>query len=146
MKSVVELDVSVPQRRLSELFLNSELSTEWMDDVERYEAISSEPGMPGSKYRLVPKSGSMVFVATVISRSLPSEASLQLDTSSVTVSVTGRFVPLSPDRTRLLSEEVFRFKGLYNKLLCYLARGAITKAHRRHMEAFKRFAKSRVGA
>lgn len=140
MKSVVELDVSVPQGRLSELFLNPELSTEWMDDVERYEAISGEPGMPGSQYRLVPKSGSMVFVATVISRSLPGEASLQLDTSSVTVSVTGRFVPLSPDRTRLLSEEVFRFKGLYNKLFGYLARGAITKAHRRHMEAFKRFA------
>jgi hypothetical protein len=47
MKSVVELDVSVPKGRLSEMFLNPELSTEWMDDVERYEAISGEPGMPG---------------------------------------------------------------------------------------------------
>ena len=75
MKSVVELDVSIPQGRLSELFLNPEL---------------------------------------------------KLDTSSVTVSVTGRFVPFSPDRTRLLSEEVFRFKGLFNKLLGYLARGAIS--------------------
>lgn len=35
--------------------------------------------MPGSTYRLVPKSGAMIFVATVVSRDLPNEICLSLD-------------------------------------------------------------------
>jgi hypothetical protein len=53
-----------------------------------------------------------------------------------------RFVALSSERTRLISEEVFRFKGLFNKVFGFLAQRSIKKAHRRHMEAFKRFAEA----
>jgi hypothetical protein len=140
MKNVIELDINLPQERVAALFADPRNTTKWMDDVERYEPISGEPGMPGSTYRLVPKTGKMVFVATVISRTLPNEARLTLDASSVSVSVTGTFVAVSPDRTRLVSEEVFSFKGLFNKLFGFVAQGSIRNAHRRHMEAFKRFA------
>jgi hypothetical protein len=47
---------------------------------------------------------------------------------------------LSPGTTRLVSEEVFTFKGLLSKAFGLLARPAIRRAHRRHMEGFKRFA------
>jgi hypothetical protein len=140
MRSVVELEVDVPQERLAALFADPDNSTRWMDDLERYEPMSGEPGMPGSTYRLVPKTGKMVFVATVISRKLPNEVRLNLDASSVAVSVTGTFVALSSDRTRLVSEEVFSFKGPFHKLFGLVAQRAIRNAHRRHMEAFKRFA------
>jgi hypothetical protein len=90
----------------------------------------------------VPKKGKMVFVATVLARDLPAESRLSLDASNVTVSVKGILVPLSSDRTRLTSEEVFRFKGPLNRIFGFLARGAIKNAHRRHMEAFKRFAET----
>jgi uncharacterized protein YndB with AHSA1/START domain len=140
MKNVIELDINLPRERVAALFADPRNTTKWMDDVERYEPISGEPGMPGSTYRLVPKTGKMVFVATVISRQLPDEARLTLDASSVAVSVTGTFVAVSPDRTRLVSEEVFSFKGLFNKLFGFVAQSSIRNAHRRHMEAFKRFA------
>ena len=140
MTSVVDLEIDVPQARLAELHANPELSTEWMDDVERYEAVAGQPGMPGFQYRLVPKTGSMVFVATVVSRNLPNELRLQLDATHVGVSVTARFLAVSPQRTRLTSEQVFRFRGLLYRALGLVAGRAIRKAHRRHMEAFKRFA------
>jgi|SRR5947208_3617425 len=143
MKSVVELDINVPQARLADLFANAENSPRWMDDLDRYEAISGEPGMPGSKYRLVPKKGAMVFMATVIARDLPVQARVNLDAPNVAVSVTGTFEALSPSTTRLVSEEVFRFKGPVNKLFGLIAQRAIRAAHRRHMEAFKRFAERR---
>jgi len=139
MRSIVELDIDAPLARVAALYANPELSTEWMDDIERYEPISGEPGAPGSRYRLVPRKGSMLFVATVIARDLPNEARIRLDAPQVTVFVTGRLAALSPDRTRLVSEEVFHFKGLLHGVLGFLARGAIKKAHRRHMEAFKHF-------
>ena len=44
-----------------------------MDDVDKIETIIGQLGMPGSKYRLVPKKGKMVFVATVLVRNLPAD-------------------------------------------------------------------------
>ena len=142
MKSVIELEIDVPQARLAALFADPQQNTRWMDDVERVETISGQLGMPGSQYRLVPKKGKMVFVATVLARKLPTESHLSLEASNVTVSVKGTLVALSSDRTRLTSEEVFSFKGPLNRVFGFLARGAIKNAHRRHMEAFKRFAEA----
>jgi hypothetical protein len=53
---------------------------------------------------------------------------------------------LSDRKTKLISEEHFTFKGAIGKILGFLARGAIKRAHRRHMEAFKRFVESHVAA
>ena len=142
MKSVVELEIDVPQERLAALFADPRQNTKWMDDLDRVETISGQLGMPGSQYRLVPKKGKMVFVATVLSRDLPTESRLNLEASSVTVLVKGVLVALSSQRTRLTSEEVFTFKGPLNKISGFLAKAAIKNAHRRHMEAFKRFAEA----
>lgn len=79
-----------------------------MDDVDRIETISGQLGMPGSKYRLVPKKGKMVFVATVLARNLPAESHLSLEASNVTVSVKATFFALSVDRTRLTSGVQFQ--------------------------------------
>ena len=139
MKSVVELEINVPQTKAAELFADPENSLKWMDDLEKYEPISGPTGMPGSKYRLVPKTGNMVFVATVMARDLPDEVRLILEASNVVVSVNDRFVALSAETTRLVSEEVFSFKGMFNKIFGFFAGRKIKEAHRRHMEAFKRF-------
>jgi hypothetical protein len=143
MIGIVELDIHGSQDSIATLFADPENNPKWMDDVKRYEPLSGEQGMPGSTYRLVPKKGSMVFVATVVSRDLPNEIRLSLDASNVVVSVTARFISLSAEKTRLVSKEEFRFKGLVSKLVGFFARGSISKAHRRHMEAFKQFAEQR---
>jgi hypothetical protein len=140
MKSVVELDVKVRQAKLAELFTDPQHNPEWMDDVERIEPIGGDLGKPGSTYRLVPKQRKLIFVARVISLELPTEVKLILDAPSVSVLVTGKFLALSEETTRLVSEEIFSFKGIFGKLFGLLARGAIKSAHRRHMESFKRFA------
>jgi hypothetical protein len=142
MKSVVELDINLPQAQCAELFADPNNNPKWMDDIERIEPISGKLGEAGSVYRLVPKSGKLVFVATVVSRELATELRLLLDATSVSVSVTGKLVALSERTTRLISEEIFSFKGLFNQIFGFLARGAIKRAHRRHMESFKRFAES----
>ena len=142
MKSVVQVDIDVPRERLASLFADPTLSTKWMDDIERYEPIGGQPGAPGSTYRLVPKKGDMIFMATVIANELPNESRLRLDADNVTVAITARYVAIAAERSRLVSEEVFTFKGLLPKVGGFLARGAIHRAHRRHMEAFKRFAEA----
>jgi hypothetical protein len=81
-----------------------------------------------------------VFVVTVLWRDLPSELRLRLEAAGLTVLVTSRLSALSPQRTRLTSEEAFEFEGLFGKIMGVLARWAIHKAHRRNMTAFKRYA------
>jgi hypothetical protein len=142
MKSTITIEINLPQARVAELFSNPGHTTRWMHDIERIEVVSGELGMPGSKYRLVPKKGSMVFIATVLGRDLPNQVRLSLDSSNVAVSVTGTFKALSPSKTLLVSQEVFRFTGLISTIFGFLARFIIRKAHRRHIEAFKAFAET----
>ena len=143
MKSVVELEINAPKHRVAALFADPNNNTRWMDDLEKIEPISGEPGMPGSKYRMVQsRPRRMTFIATVTARNLPDESALQLEAPNVVVSVTDRFAALSPQATRLISEEVFTFKGLFNKMFGFLVQKNIRNAHRRHMQSFKRFAES----
>lgn len=143
MKDLVELDITLPQARLAELIADPQNAPEWMDDVERIEALSGTPGEPGSIYRLVPKRGKLVFVATVLARDLPAESRLVLDAPGVSVSVTGTFRRLSDRESRLTSEETFVFNGTCGKIAGVFARASIRRAHRRAMESFKRFAEAR---
>jgi hypothetical protein len=140
MKSTITVEINLPQAEVAELFTNPQHTTRWMHDVDRIEVVSGEAGAPGSKYRIVPKKGNMVFVATVLARDLPTESRLRLDSPGVVVSVTGTFRPLAATKTLLVSQEVFSFKGVISAIFVFLARFAIRKAHRRHIEAFKTFA------
>ncbi|MGZ6143608.1 MAG: SRPBCC family protein [Myxococcales bacterium] len=140
MRSVYEGEIAVPKERLAALYSSPDNNAKWMDDLDRCEPISGDLGSVGSTYRFIPKPGGMAFVATVTVRNLPDEVGLILDSPGVRVSVNGKFVALSPTTTRFTSLEEFTFNGLFGRLFGFLATGAIRKAHRRHMEAFKRFA------
>jgi hypothetical protein len=140
LKSIVQVDIDLPHARLASLFADPTLSTKWMDDIARYEPISGQPGAPGSTYRLVPRNGDMIFVVTVIANDLPNESRLRLDADNVTVAITARYLAVSSERSRLVSEEDFTFKGMVGRIGGFLARAAIHRAHRRQMESFKRFA------
>jgi polyketide cyclase/dehydrase/lipid transport protein len=139
MKSLVELDIDLPQEKLAELFADPRNNPKWMDDLARIEPVRGELGEAGSVYRMVPKQGP-VFVATVLSRRLPEELRLSLESPGITVAVNGRLIRLSERQTRLVSEETFEFEGAFNKVSGFIAQKAIKAAHRRHMQAFKRFA------
>jgi hypothetical protein len=141
MKSVVNLTIDAPQAKVAALMAEPANNARWMDDTE-YQPVSGTPGQPGSTFRLIPKDGTPAFVATVVARNLPNELRLLLEAPAVDVEITDRFVALSPQKTLLVSEEVFRFKGAKGTVAALFARRAIRSAHRKHMESFKRFAEA----
>jgi hypothetical protein len=140
VKDVVRIEIEAPLRRVADLFADPENATKWMEDVIAYEPVSGASGMPGSRYRLVSNDQRMTFTATVVSRDLPEESRLILESPTVQVDVKTTFAALPSGHTELVSEEIFRFKGLFAKVFGFFARRAIGNAHRRHMESFKRFA------
>lgn len=139
MKSVVHVEINAPHSEVAVLFADPRNNPKWMHDLDRCEPVSGELGMPGSMYRLVPKSGNMAFVATVISRDLPHELRLHFDHANVEVAITGRLKALSPTSTELVSEEVFTFKGILNAIFSIFAWKTIRTVHHQHIEDFKRF-------
>ena len=141
MKSIVEVEINKPQREVAALFADPSNNPKWMHDLDHYEAITENQGLPGSKYRMVPKKGKMIFVATVVERTAE-ELTLDLEASNVHVSVNGKLKSLSPEKTRLTSEEIFTFKGLINKVFGVFAGNSIKRVHRKHIEDFKKFAES----
>ncbi len=142
MKSVVEVEINMPQQKVAELHADPRNNPKWMHDLARYESVSGEVGMPGSTYHLVPKKGDMIFLATVVERNLPNELKLHLEAEGVSVEVTAKFIALSPEKTKLVSEQVFTFKGQDNTSISPDIENAIKTAHRSHIEGFKRFVES----
>jgi hypothetical protein len=142
LKSVVELDIKAQQALVADLFMNPSNNPRWMPGVAGIEPISGEPGEPGSVYRMVPRHNQRVFVATVLASHPPDETRLSLVAPDTSVSIRVRLHKLAWNRTRFISEETFRFNGLKGWVAGLLARPAIKRAHRQHVEAFKRFAES----
>lgn len=145
MKSIFETEINVPQAKLAEFYADPENNIKWMADLERCELICGKLGMPGSQYWLVPKNGKRVFVVTVILRDLPNELKLHLESASVNVLVTAKFIALSADKTKFISEEIFTFNGWRNKISGFLAMPLVRQAHHKHMNDFKRVVMSRYG-
>ncbi len=144
MTSRVELEIEARQEPLAQAFAEPRNNPAWMEDIDRIEPVSGEPGQTGSTYRIVPKRGDRIFIARVVHRALPAQLKLLLDSPQVSVSVTDSFQRITDSRTKLVSEEVFTFKGIFGKVGGLLGRSAIRQAHRGHMEAFKRFAETRL--
>ena len=144
MKSVFEIEVNVPQEKLAELFAEPENYKKWMGDLEGFEIISGKPGMLGLKYRLMQKNGNKKtdFIATVTASNLPNEFSMTIQEPDVAqVSVTGQFVALSADKTKLISKEEFKFKGISNKIGGLLYQQSIKGDHHHYTMNFKHFEK-----
>ena len=142
MKSVVEVEINKPQQESAELYADPRNNLKWMHDIARYEPLNGKEGMPGSSYRLVPKEGDLIFVATVVERNLPDELKLHLEGSDADVDVKGTFRSLSPTRTKLISEEVFTFKDGGDETISPSVKEDIRAAHHRHIEDFKSFAEN----
>ncbi len=145
MKSVFEIEVNVPQEKLAEMFADPENYRKWMGELQGYEIISGKPGMVGLKYRLMQKNGDKKndFIATVTARSLPNEFSMTIEEPDVAqVSVTGQFIALSPEKTKFISKEEFKFKGISNKIGGLLYQRSIKGDHHHYTMNFKHFAES----
>jgi hypothetical protein len=138
MKSVVELEINATRDRVAALFSDPRNMVKWMDDMD-YEPLTGPQGEPGSTYHLGQRDG-MWFTATVLAKNLPKEMQLRLDLPDLEVAITDKFVALPSGHTKLTSTEDFRWKGILSRLKGVFARGAMKRAHRRHMESFKQYA------
>jgi len=144
MKYTFETEINAPLEKVAELAGNPDHRKKWMQGLESDEHMSGTPGVPGAKSRLVFRTGNVriAMIGTVTSRNLPYALSETFEASNVLTLVKNRFVALSPQKTKYVSEQEFRFKGLLNRVVGFLLQAEFKKQTREHMEGFRRFAEN----
>jgi hypothetical protein len=140
MRSIAVLEIDAPPEGVSERYADPRNNEKWMTELERFEALSGDPGMPGSRYRLISDLPHLNFIATVVERRLHESVKLRLEAPSLSIDVHVTFTALRGDRTRFRSTEVFRFKGLFGRAMSLFARKSIHATHLQQMNAFKAYA------
>jgi carbon monoxide dehydrogenase subunit G len=141
MKYTAEIDIQKPLDKVIELFDNPDNLPKWMEGLQSFEHISGTPGQPGAKSRLKFKMGKreMEMIETIETRNLPHEFTGRYEAGGTVNIVKNRFVKLSENRTKYISEQEFQFKG-FMKIIAFLMPGMFKKQTMKFLKAFKAFA------
>ena len=142
MRYTFETEINASREKVAELAGNPANRLKWMDGLKSDEQISGTPGMPGAMSRLVFQTGKMEITmnGTVTAWNLPDAFSETMDASNAFITITSRFVALSPQKTKYISEQDYNFKGVLNKIVGFLLQAEFKKQALTHVENFKRFA------
>jgi hypothetical protein len=143
MKYSVDIDIHLPIQKVIELFDNPNNMKLWMEGLQSFEPISGAAGQVGAKAKLKFKMGSreIEMIETITVRNLPHEFSGTYEAKGVYNIVKNKFVSLSPDKTKYISEQEFHFKG-FMKIIGFLMPGAFKKQSIKYLTDFKNFAES----
>lgn len=143
MKYTTEIEIDKPIDEVVALFDNADNLGKWMEGLQSFEHLSGEPGQVGAKSKLVFKMGKreIEMIETITVRNLPDEFSGTYEAKGVFNIVKNKFVPLSENRTKYISEQEFQFKG-FMKIIGFLMPSAFKKQSVKYLKDFKEFAES----
>lgn len=141
MKFTTTIDINSPIDKVIALFDNPDNMSQWMEGLQSFEHLSGTPGQPGAKSKLRFKMGKreVEMIETVTVRNLPHEFSGTYQANGVFNIVKNKFVKVSEDKTRYITENEFQFKG-FMKLIAFLMPGAFKKQSMKFLQHFKEFA------
>ncbi len=141
MKFTTEIEINKPIDQVIELFDNADNMDKWMDGLQSFEHLSGTPGQVGAKSRLKFKMGKreIEMIETITVRNLPDEFSGTYEAKGVFNIVKNKFVKISEDKTKYITENEFQFKG-FMKIIAFLMPGAFKKQSMKYLEDFKKFA------
>jgi len=140
MRYTTETTIDAPREIVVELFTDPTHFADWQPGLERYELIKGSQAQDGAEAELVTRAGSRTTAMTEIveHNSLPDELDVIYETKGVWNRSVNRFVSESPESTRWVSDNEFRFTGARKALA--LLPGSFKKESAETMERFKTFA------
>lgn len=137
-----EITIAAPREKVVALFTDPAHFPDWQPDLICYELVSGRQAQTGTKAELTTRAGNRVtgMTETVENNNLPDELVVVYETHGVWNRNANRFFAESPDTTRWLSENEFRFTGARKAL--GLLEGSFKKESMGVMERFKAFVES----
>ena len=146
MKYTLEIDIDLPREKVIELFDNTDNMFKWMEGLVGFEHLSGEAGQEGAQSRLKYKMGKreIEMIETITKRNLPDEFTGTYEAKGVWNEVANRFVEVSPEKTKWITDHEFRFTG-FMKVIGFLMPGSFKKQSYKYLELFKKFAEEEAG-
>lgn len=140
MKYTSEIEIDKRIDRVIELFDDPKNLPKWMKGLESFEPISGRAGHVGSKSRLKFKMGKREFemIETITVRHLPEEYTCTYELKGVNNIVKNKFIRLSDERTKYITEQEFQFSG-FMKIIGFLMPTAFKKQSMKYLIDFKNF-------
>lgn len=134
-----EVVINAPRDEVVRLFVDPEQFDQWQPDLVCYELVSGEQSQPGAVAELTTKAGSRVtgMTETIESNNLPDEIVINYETHGVWNRNANTFIAETPDTTRWVSENEFKFTGARKALA--LLEGSFKKESQTVMDRFKAF-------
>lgn len=147
MKYSVDVDIDLPRDRVIELFDNADNMPKWQPELISFKPLSGEPGQVGSTSQLVYKMGEkeLEMIETITERKLPNLLSGTYEAKGVYNEVSMEFTSLSAHKTKLTSNNIFRFSG-FMAIMSFFMKGAFKKQTLKYLVLFKEFAESSSNA
>jgi len=146
MKYQLDIEINKPREQVVELFGNPENLAFWQPGFVSIEHVSGEAGKAGSVSRLTYMHGKankiMVMEEVVNVSNLPDEYSGTYRANMMNMTVGYRFEEISPDKTRLITDNEAEVKGIVMKLMTKLMPGCFKKQSFLYMANFKAFAET----
>jgi len=142
MKYEVDEIIDLPRSKVIELFDSEENLFKWQKGLVAVEHLSGDKGEVGAKTKIIFEMGKrrVEMIETITEKSLPDLFTCTYEADSVFNIVNTRFVEEAPDKTRIISENEFRFSSIFMKLMGLFGKKMFSKTTCSYLEAFKNFA------
>ncbi len=140
MKYSCEVLINAPVEKVIRLFDNPDNMYKWMEGLKSFEHISGNEGEVGAKSKLKFKMGKrqIDMIETITVKNFPEEFSGIYEVKGVRNIVKNKFVALSENETRYITEQEFQFSG-FMKAIAFLMPGTFKKQSMKYLFAFKNF-------
>ena len=140
MRYTLEITIDAPRDKIVALFTDPTHFSDWQPGLECYELVTGEQAQTGARAELTTRAGNRVtgMTETIESNTLPDGLDVIYETHGVWNRNLNRFVAESPETTRWVSDNEFRFEGVRKAL--GLLEGSFKKESLDIMERFKAFA------
>ncbi|MDN5204064.1 SRPBCC family protein [Fulvivirgaceae bacterium BMA10] len=144
MKYTNEIEIDLPVEKVIALFDNPDNMSKWQPELLSFEHISGEPGQVGAKSKLLYQMGKrkIEMIETITKRDLPQEFAGTYEAKGVKNWINNRFVETTPDKTKWISDNEFKFSGFMSVMGPLMGSKAFSKQSMKYMVQFKEFAES----
>ena len=140
MKYTCEVLIDKPRKEVVEKLDNPENMKFWQKGLESFEHLNGEPGKPGAESKLVYQMGKrrIEMIETITFNNLPEEMHLNYMTNGV-ANIQKNYFKDEGQKTRWISESVFKFTGFMKLMSFFMGTGAFKKQSQVYLDDFKAF-------
>lgn len=141
---IQEIEINSDIKSVAKLLANPNNMINYMDDIESYNVTKGIINQVGTESEIIALMGDkkLKMKEIVIINNLPLEKKVTYSTDKAFNIVTNKLEQISPNKTKLINEQEFKFKG-HMKIISFFIPSTFKKQSKTILKSFKKFAEKK---